>query len=49
MANPFYGGQLWLLTENDVPAQEETAPQGILATLLKFIKAFCSIFSKISL
>lgn len=49
MANPFYGGQLWLLTEQEVPAQEEAGARGVLSALLRFIKTFCSIFSKISL
>lgn len=48
MANPFYGGQLWLLTENEEPAGEQPqAPDSILSFFLRLVKNFFALMDKL--
>ncbi len=48
MANPFYGGQLWLLTENEESAGEQPqAPDSILSFFLRLVKNFFALMDKL--
>lgn len=48
MANPFYGGQLWLLTENEESAGEQPqVPDSILSFFLRLVKNFFALMDKL--
>lgn len=47
MANPFYGGQVWLLAEKE--AAEVEKPASIFALLCRLIQTIVSMFGKLSL